>query len=266
MKTILSFFVLSLLWASVTSGQAVPKTHIIEIFPAQPILQAKIDRQIAGLNDESAVWKVAYPQVAKLKSFISIYVYKGPGNHTELIFNPMKLQPGVNGKMVFESKGTSSTLIDSPEGFRSLPDTIVLLDTLKLKILFNTSSFPVSDYYIRWKAPLTGPLKEVRLPVGHGQQVSIMYSGSNTLGAYHPFELRNTASDNRLLLKSCLYMLSPEEKKHLKTLADAFINSDATYNHLDVVNLLKHYLNVRYGKALDQQLNEWVTVNFSVLK
>jgi hypothetical protein len=262
MKTV--FYVLTILMFC-NSLFAQDMTRVVYIHPAHTLLQEKINKQIVGLKDEAAVWKIVYPQIAKLKVYIAISVYKGSGRPVILTFNPKKDNPQNAGKMTFESKGGSETFINNPNQFRSLPDTLVLLDSLTLNIKFNSNDFPISGYYLRW--------------TGHEQKSSKIYPfvpenfslvfDSNVIAAksiYHPFELHNSASDNRILLKGNLFILSTGQKDDLKNFVQLFIHGDGSYTKNDVRQLVTSYLIARYGTPLDVQVTDWISNNFKELQ
>ncbi|RVU03133.1 hypothetical protein EOD41_04165 [Mucilaginibacter limnophilus] len=237
--------------------QQQPRTHIVDIYPRQPQLQSKLDKQIAGLKDAAAVWKVVYPQVAKLNVTVTIDIIKEPHQHLLMAFNPVKAPAATYDKMVFESKGTANQQIDAPAGFRRLPATMALLDTLRLTVLFDNGDFPISDYYVRWQMPF----KEQRLLPKERRQLLL----ANQPGRYHSFELRNTATDSRVLLGGRLYLLTSSEKMQLKNLVEEFRLQAPDASLLNVTQLVNQYLAARFGQPIDQQVYDWLKENFEEL-
>jgi hypothetical protein len=224
-----------------------------------------MNSQIADLHDKAAILKIVYPQVAALKVKLSGYVYQGLGKFDDFTLNFMKPVQKSPERILLESKGQASTYIREPDQFSNLPDTLLLLDTLKLSIGFDNDEFPSSAYYINWSAGKS-PVVKIGLPLNKQRQIELFRSGLVNTGFYLDVELHNSGSPHRILYSGKVYFLSTPQLAELLEVADSFLKGDAGFDKAALHQALYHYLSAQYPAPLDQQLDQWINKHFPNLK
>lgn len=155
-------------------------------------------------------------------------------------------------------RGPGSIKIADRFGFSEvLRDTVVVFDTLRMSVLFNTEKFPVRQYEIRIIGD--SDLRTVRVPVINYNEILFTATELSSLNAsYSSVELYNAKKEEDLLARFVLFLPSQKMTEQWKSIADTLKTVLPSLSQGEIAIMMSSFIRENYGFCGEEQIVDWL--------
>lgn len=238
-------------------------SHVFITSPRSVSDSIKISRLIYNLNTDAAVKKAIYPMSRTSRISCEIFVAHTDGSHSFVHFGGKhNMGSTKDGQIELRSKGAGDVLIRGADDFAELADSVLILDSLKLKIAFSNLSYPSSGYYL--VVNNKGQEEKISLPLKNGH---INIPGGflvDAIGKWTTVNLHNEGTPAMVIRKIRIRNLSHHEADALRQFTDNLLRTLPGASATELRKDIRWYLITNNSDVSENQVANWLNTNYSI--